>query len=171
MDEHEVRIPAGLFLGNQIPAMSDQMYDIGIPMHTIPAEGRTPERTQLFLGTLGARDYMGPRSLARVSWDPEAAQAKAQIVLPRTVTEVVLPDTRIGKRAYHTIPWNILTLSATVAERTMSLHLANSHIVIDVDNTIFDHDEAFRTVAMEGVWRAIVGKILRRRKTDASQVN
>jgi hypothetical protein len=169
MDEYEVRIPTGLFLGNQIPAISEQVFDIGIPMRTIPAEGRTPERTQLFLGTLGARDYMGPRSLARVSWDPEAAHAEAQIVLPHTVTEVLLPDTRIGKRAYHTIPWNVLTMSATVAERSMSLHLANDHVVIDVDNTIFDHDEAFRTVAMEGVWRAIVGKIIRRRKTDATQ--
>lgn len=169
MDEYEVRIPTGLFLGNQIPAISDELYDIGIPMHTMPAEGRTPESTQLFLGTLGARDYMGSRSLARVSWDPVAARAEAQIVLPHTVTEVVLPDTRIGKRAYHTIPWNVLTLHAAVAERTLSLHLASDHAVIDVTNTIFDHDEAFRTVAMESVWRAIVGKIIRRRKTDHSQ--
>lgn len=164
-----MRIPTGLFLGNQIPALTEQMYDIGIPMRTLPAEGRTPERTQLFLGTLGARDYVGPRSLAKISWDPQTASAEAQIVLPHTVTEVVLPDTRIGKRTYHTIPWNVLNLHATIAERTLSLHLANSHVVIGVENTIFDHDEEFRTVALEGVWRAIVGKILRRRKSDTAQ--
>ncbi len=169
MDEYEVRIPTGLFLGNQIPALSGEMYDIGLPMHFIPGHGRTPDATQLFLGTLGARDYLGPRSLARVNWDPELAVASAQIVLPHTVNEVVLPDTNIGRQSYHTLPWNILSLEATVTERTMSLHLANDHAVIDLENTIFDTNELFRTVAIEGVWRAIVGKIMRRRKSDHAQ--
>lgn len=109
------------------------------------------------------------RATVEVDWNPNETNVK--LWLPTVLTRVLLPNRVLGPQLRHIGPFSGIVAYSSFRESYYRPAVNEDGQLHPITDTIFDNNDCFKAVALDGLFRALIGAILKRREQDKQESN
>lgn len=124
------------------------------------------QESALHLGNIGVPLPTGEAVLGTLTWN--GSEVHAAYVLPRTVTDIIVPQASGEAKQLHIGAFNAVSFTYMFTRSVVDLHLLEADQLKTLHTPYIGFEGQYTAVAFDGICRALAKKFVARRKTDTA---